>query len=79
MKNDDIQIYTEGNEVIEIICANCGNKIINWRNIFEGVETSYVCPKCEYEGYAYVHNTKINGKKPTEKSLYKQATKGIKL
>jgi len=52
-------IETKGNEQIKITCANCGAKINSWGNIFEGWETSYICPKCGYEGYAYNKNTKI--------------------
>jgi Zn finger protein HypA/HybF involved in hydrogenase expression len=63
MKPDTTYIYTEGTEDIEIKCKSCGNKITSWRNIFEGDETSYLCPKCEYEGYAYKFNTKIKGVK----------------
>ena len=52
---------TIGNELIQIICANCNFKITNWKNIFEGVETSYICPNplCRYEGYANKFNTEI--------------------
>jgi DNA-directed RNA polymerase subunit RPC12/RpoP len=50
-------IQTKGNEKISITCPNCGFKIKNWKNIFEGLETSYICPKCKYEGYAFGNNT----------------------
>jgi predicted RNA-binding Zn-ribbon protein involved in translation (DUF1610 family) len=52
-------ISTKGNEKIKITCPNCGNVISDWSNIFEGNETSYICPKCRYEGYAFDTNTKI--------------------
>jgi predicted RNA-binding Zn-ribbon protein involved in translation (DUF1610 family) len=54
-----VPIKTIGNENIEITCSECGKKIIDWKNIFEGEETSYICPKCQYEGYAYKSNTKM--------------------
>ena len=56
-------IVTTGHENIIITCMNCGYKINNGGNIFEGLETSYKCPKCKYEGYAYQRNTQI-GKLP---------------
>jgi DNA-directed RNA polymerase subunit RPC12/RpoP len=36
---------------MEVTCLNCGNKITNPNNIFEGFEPSYICPECRYEGY----------------------------
>jgi len=55
-------IVTKGNEKITITCANCGYKIKDFSNIFEGNETSYVCPRCRYEGFAFESNTKLNAK-----------------
>jgi rubrerythrin len=52
-------VATKGNEKIEITCGNCGRKITDWKNIFEGKETSYECPFCGENGYAYNSNTKI--------------------
>lgn len=52
-------IITKGNEKISITCAGCGHSIDNWENIFEGSETSYICPECEYEGFANAKNTKV--------------------
>jgi DNA-directed RNA polymerase subunit RPC12/RpoP len=34
-----------------VTCANCGKKITSMKNIFEGLEPSYICPRCGYEGY----------------------------
>ena len=35
-----------------IKCADCGYKITEPQNIFEGKNESYICPKCKYEGYS---------------------------
>ena len=51
-------LSTKGNEIIEITCSNCGHKINDWKNIFEGVNTSYECPRCENSGYAWNYNTR---------------------
>ena len=55
-------IVTKGNEKIVITCANCNQKISDFKNIFEGKETSYICPRCGYEGFAFSSNTKLNAK-----------------
>jgi len=55
-------IETKGNEKITITCAECGTKISNWSNIFEGKKTSYKCPNCGNEGYAYPNRTKLRAK-----------------
>lgn len=52
--------YGKGNEDIIIVCSGCDKKITNWSNIFEGKQTSYICPDCEYDGYANKFNTKIS-------------------
>jgi DNA-directed RNA polymerase subunit RPC12/RpoP len=55
----DEYIVTEGNEDIEIVCKGCNKTFNDWSNIFEGHETSYVCPYCGYEGFAWSNNTQI--------------------
>ena len=35
-----------------ITCTDCGYHITEDPNIFEGLEESYICPKCGYEGYS---------------------------
>jgi predicted RNA-binding Zn-ribbon protein involved in translation (DUF1610 family) len=46
-----------GNTNLVVTCMKCGYNIRSHKSIFFGKETSYVCPSCEYEGYAYNSNT----------------------
>ena len=43
--------YTLKDNDEEVRCFQCDYEIIEQANIFEGLERSYVCPKCRYEGY----------------------------
>jgi hypothetical protein len=46
------------NKTSDIIgfCANCKNQLKE-SEIFEGLETSYICNNCGYEGYCWDFNT----------------------
>ena len=65
-------IETNGSEDIIIICMECDEEITDWNNIFEGQETSYICPYCEYEGYAHEENTFFDGKNVKEEREKKE-------
>jgi predicted nucleic-acid-binding Zn-ribbon protein len=61
-------VHTSGNENIAITCLGCGGKVKDWKHIYEGYATSYKCPKCGYEGFAYERNTKIMEKSGRERT-----------
>jgi len=56
--NDEEIIETENPKDIVGFCANC-EKELGETEIFEGMETSYICNNCGYEGYNWNFNTKI--------------------
>jgi len=37
-------------------CSKCSYVITEQTNIFEGMEASYICPICNYEGYCPENN-----------------------